>query len=123
MKFGQVAKAIFLQVYNDPTVRSQDIHKAITIKLHEAKELDSEIELNAEIVRVAFEGKLGLNYRNRPRTKKEVIEISFDDDSSDLKELKVPEVEQAPQQQVSDEKPTLGFVNVTTRQEPLDDDF
>lgn len=84
MKFDQTVKQIFVDFYNDPTVPSKELHKALTTKLQKEGYLAPNVEFNAEQVRNAYENKLNLEYRKRPRKVKDVIEIDFDDEGEQV---------------------------------------
>lgn len=78
-KFNEQAKQIFLDVYNDPSVSSKDLPKAITEKLLKEGFLEEGQKISAKLCRVALEDKLGKKYVNRPRVKHESM-IKFEDD-------------------------------------------
>ncbi len=84
MKFDQTVKQIFIDLYNDPTVPSKELHKVLTTKLQEDGYLQPNVEFNAEQVRNAYENKLQLLYKKRPRKVKDVIEIDFDDEGEQV---------------------------------------
>ena len=84
MKFSAEVKQIFVDFYNDPTVPSKELHKALTTKLQEEGHLLPNVEFSAEQVRAAYENKLQMEYRKRPRKVKEVVEIDFDDEGGQV---------------------------------------
>lgn len=72
------AKQIFLDVYNDPEVKSIQIHSVITKNLIEAGYLTEESQvLKPELVRDIFTNVFKLEYRKRPRKAVEITEIVF----------------------------------------------
>ncbi len=67
------AKAIFISVYNDFLIKSVDIAKEVNHRLHEQGAMFPSITLTVKQVREAYEDKLGLKFRNRPRKEKVVV--------------------------------------------------
>lgn len=92
VKFNAQAKQIFVDCYNNPEITSMDLHKQITLKLHEGGFLPPNVELSKDLVREALENKLGLIYRKRPR-KKTTFEISFEEEVSVVDTEEVEEVD------------------------------
>lgn len=82
VKFSVEAKQIFIDAYNDASISYKDLNKVITENLQEAGLLDQDSKLTAQDVRRAFKG-LGMEYKNRPKGKKEELIIVFEDGSTD----------------------------------------
>jgi hypothetical protein len=91
MKFDQTVKQIFIDFYNNPKVPSGKLHKALTTKLQEGGYLAPNVEFDAETVREAYEDKLQMEYRNRPRKVKEKIVIEFETEEQQVSvEVTIP---------------------------------
>jgi len=114
-KFSQEAKQIFIDCYNNPEIPSINLHKEITLKLHEEGFLQPDVELSKDLVREALENKLGLVYRKRPRKKSEEISISFEGDEVTV--VDTEEVEEL--DDVEDTQPQVW----EPRQEPVKFEF
>lgn len=99
-KFNVEAKQIFVDCYNNPEITSMDLHKQITLKLHEGGFLPPNVELSKDLVREALENKLGLIYRKRPR-KKTTFEISFEEEEVSV--VDTEEVEETVEEEVAED--------------------
>jgi hypothetical protein len=75
MKFNSEVKEQFIKVYNDPKVASKDLHVVLTELGHKQGWLEPSVEFKANVIRDAFEVKLGLKYKNRKRKVAEEIEF------------------------------------------------
>lgn len=82
VKFSVEAKQIFIDAYNDASISYKDLNKVITTNLQEAGLLDRDSKLTADDVRRAFKG-LKMEYKNRPKGKKDELVIVFEDDTDD----------------------------------------
>lgn len=75
----QKAKEIFIKVWNNPDIASEDLHTEIQLMLIEEEVIAPGSILTKESVRASYE-KLGgdyPNYRKRPRVKNEGIVFDF----------------------------------------------
>ncbi len=117
-KFNVEAKQIFVDCYNNPEISSMDLHKQITLKLHEGGFLPPNVELSKDLVREALENKLGLIYRKRPR-KKTTFEISFEEEEKE--EVSVVDTEEV--EEVDSEEEVAEDTSWEPRKEPVKFEF
>ena len=85
LRLDPKAKNIFLEVYNNPEVKSIQIHSVITSNLIEEGYLSEDsLVLDKDLVRDIFKNTFNLEYRNRPRKQKVAItSIVFEEDDNE----------------------------------------